>query len=69
MKKIDYNIVYTQSDIYFGKATMAKTLQESAEWFDMYHEYITACGWTSQELDAETLKRVDNSWEEKDVSN
>lgn len=31
--------------------------------FQLYLEYLSECGWTDQEFDAETLSRIDSSWE------
>lgn len=32
-----------------------------------YLSYLQACGWTNEEFNNETLKRVDNNWNEDKV--
>lgn len=42
---------------------MAPSWDEATYYWDVYLGYIEACGWTDQEFDKETLRRIDRNWE------
>lgn len=63
MKKIPYDTVYPIADSLITKAIGSTDPESAFLWFDAYHAYIRACGWTDEEIDEETLRRVDNNWE------
>lgn len=45
------------------KSAKANSLAESIHHFKIYSCYLEACGWTEQEFDAETLRRIDSNWD------
>lgn len=50
------------------RAAKAASFEESARCFRIYSCYLEACGWSEQEFDNETLRRIDNDWEFKWVN-
>jgi hypothetical protein len=47
-----------------NKMALASSMELSFYYWDMYINYIIACGWTDEELDCELLYYIDNNWEE-----
>lgn len=39
------------------------------EAYSTYLLFITACGWSDNEFDKETLKRIDASWDNNNIPN
>jgi len=45
------------------RMALAPSWDEATYYWDLYLGYISACGWTDQEYDKETLRRIDRNWE------
>jgi hypothetical protein len=61
--KITFDIVSYYADIFCIKSAVAKTIQESSLYRDLYFAYIDSCGWSDKEFDAELLRRIDDNWD------
>lgn len=60
--RTSFEIVSYYADIFFIKY-VTSSLEESFFYEDLYHIYIKSCGWSSEEFDAELLRRINNSWD------
>ena len=63
MPRIPYEIVAIQADRIIFQMVVAPTMRQTIYYWDLYIDFITACGWTDREFDTETLRRVDAAWE------
>jgi len=63
MPRIPYEIVAIQADRIIFQMVVAPTMRQAIYYWDLYIDFITACGWTDREFDTETLRRVDAAWE------
>lgn len=45
------------------KMVLAPEWEQAYYYWDLCRGYIEACGWTNQEFDSETIRRVDKGWE------
>lgn len=62
MSRVPYEIVAAEADRIIIRMVIAPTLEGMYYYWDLYIAYIEACGWTDQEFDKETIKRVDAAW-------
>lgn len=62
MSRIPYEIVAVEANRLIIRMAIAPTWQRANYYWNLYLEYITACGWTDQEYDRETLRRIDAAW-------
>jgi hypothetical protein len=62
MKHIAYEQIVGKAFELIDNWTKAPS-ENFTEAYSTYLLFIAACGWTDQEFDRETLKRIDNSWE------
>lgn len=67
--KIPYNIVSAEAGKIIEKMITATSDQQAEEQWNLYVAYLEVCGWTDEELDEETLKQIDSSWQKKSDSN
>jgi hypothetical protein len=63
MSRIPYELVVIEADRLIVRMAIAPTLRQASHFWNLYIGYIAACGWTDQEFDSETLRRVDAAWE------
>ena len=63
MIKAPYDMVMLQADHLLELAIVAQDFQDRRTYLDQYYEFLNATGWTDYEYDAETLRRVDNDWD------
>lgn len=63
MPRIPYEIVAIEANRILIKMVITPSWEESYHFWDLYNEYILACGWTDKEFDQETLRRIDLNWE------
>ena len=63
MPRIPYEIVAIEANRILIKMAITSSWEESYHFWDLYLEYIDACGWTDREFDRETLRRIDLNWE------
>jgi hypothetical protein len=61
MIKIPYEVIALEADKIIQRMVLSK--DSSGLYWEQYLFYIEACGWTDSELDSETMRRVDDSWE------
>lgn len=65
--RVDYEIIAAEIEKIWWKA-----ISEDGDLFEAYYqviEFIEACGWTNEQYDAETLKRVNANWDTLPPSN
>ncbi len=62
MSRIPYEIVAAEADRLIIRMVVAPTVEQVYYYWDLYVTYIEACGWTDQEFDKETIKRIDAGW-------
>jgi len=63
MHRIPYEIVAIEADRLIVRMVLSYELGLSQYYWELYLGYIAACGWTDQEFDQETLRRVDVAWD------
>jgi hypothetical protein len=62
MARIPYDIVVIEANRIIIRMALAPAW-ETCDYWDLYVAYIEVCGWTDQEFDRETLRRIDAAWE------
>lgn len=62
MARIPYDIVAIEANRIIIKMVLAPSWEAYYYW-ELYISYISVCGWTDQEFDAETMRRIDAAWE------
>jgi len=62
MHRVPYEIVVMEADRLIIKMATSTTWERADYYWDVYISYIEACGWTDQEFDQETIRRVDAAW-------
>lgn len=65
MARVPYEMVTIEADKLLDKVFSAKDTVEMYELYGHYLDYLRACGWSEEEYDRETLRRVNLGWEEK----
>jgi hypothetical protein len=60
--KLPYESIVWMADRLFMRSATANSLAESIHHFKIYFCYLDACGWSEQEFNAETLRRIDSNW-------
>lgn len=60
VNKIPYNIVAIEANKLIVRAVMAN---DDFYHYDLYMDYIHACGWSNFEFDQETIKYIDKNWD------
>jgi hypothetical protein len=63
MARVPYEIVAIEVDRIMRKMVLASEWEQAYYYWDLCRGYIEACGWTNQEFDNETIRRVDKGWE------
>lgn len=63
MPRIPYEMVAIEADKILGKILSTKDPDKISMYYDQYLDYLKATGWTDEEFDRETSKRVDRGWE------
>lgn len=59
--KIPYDIVAIEANKLIIRMALSK--YNDFYYYQLYLTFIQACGWTDQEFDEETLKRIDKAWD------
>jgi len=62
MFRISYEIVAAEADRLIIRMVIASTVEQVYYYWKLYIAYIEACGWTDQDFDKETIKRIDADW-------
>jgi hypothetical protein len=62
MFRIPYDVIAIEADRLIIKMVIASSREESFHYWNLYLEYIAACGWTNQEFDQEMMRRIDKNW-------
>ena len=65
MVRIPYELVALEADRIIVRMVLSPNLRMVDYYWDLYINFITACGWTDRELDKETLRRIDANWYER----
>lgn len=65
--RIPYETVVFEAEKIFIKALAEEGDVKDA--YKKYVEYIQACGWTMEDFNAESLKKIDKDWESDPSSN
>ena len=60
--RISFEQVMIEGDKILFHMTNESSTQDIVECWEKYIDFITACGWSNQELDEEILKRVNDNW-------
>jgi len=58
--RIPYELVAVETEIILMKIITSDQLEY---WWDYYHAYLEAVGWDDNDFDIETLRRIDESWD------
>lgn len=61
--RVPYEILIIEADRLIVQMAIARTPRQAGYYWNLYIEYIKACGWTDREFDLETMRRVDAVWE------
>ena len=63
-KRIPYERIAPEANKLFAKITSAPDLKTVRYLYEAYISLLAAAGWDPVSFDQETLKRVDESWDE-----
>lgn len=69
MSQVPYEKLVPEANRYLQKMTSAQDLQTINYWWDIYVSFLEAAGWDPISFDKETLKRVDEGWNETKSNN
>ena len=64
MSRIPYEIIFAEANKLFIKMTYATDIKTLRYWYDAYVSLLAAAGWDPVSFDKETLKRVDEGWDD-----
>lgn len=65
MIRIPYEVVAIEANSLIVKMSITSSLEKIQYYWNLYVAYIESCGWTDQEYDKETLKRINQDWQQK----
>lgn len=65
MIRVPYEIVIYEADRLINRMALSTTIDMINYYRELYLDLIKTCGWTDQELDEETLRRVDAYWQQR----
>jgi hypothetical protein len=65
MARISYEIVAFEADRLIVRMALAPSLQLMDFYWGAYLNLLHSSGWTDQEFDKETLRRIDEYWQRK----
>lgn len=63
MTRISYEKIILEADRIITRMALSSNSDIAAYYWKEYTQYITACGWSNEELDNESLKRLEASWD------
>ncbi len=63
-KRIPYERIAPEANKLFVKMTAAPDLKTVRYWYEAYVSLLAAAGWDPVSFDQETLRRVDEDWDE-----
>ncbi len=63
-KRIPYERIAPEANKLFVKMTAAPDLKTVRYWYEAYVSLLAAAGWDPVSFDRETLRRVDEDWDE-----
>ncbi len=63
-KRIPYERIAPEANKLFNKITTAPDMKMVRYWYEAYVSLLAAAGWDPVSFDRETLKRVDEGWDE-----
>jgi hypothetical protein len=64
MPKIPYERLAPEANKLIQKMTLARDLQTISYWWDIYVSLLEAAGWDPISFDRETVRRVDEGWDD-----
>lgn len=65
MSRTSYEIVAYEADQLTIRMATASSIRQIDFYWDAYLNLLRATGWTDQEFDKETLRRIDEYWQRK----
>lgn len=63
MARIPYEIMAPEANNIIVRMASSSNPITRFQFWNQYISYIENCGWSDQEFDRETLKRIDRNWE------
>jgi hypothetical protein len=67
MKRLPYDMVIAVATQLLNKA--ASSAEEMRFiYFEEYKKYLESCGWDDSSFDMETLKRIDQNWNDNNLN-
>lgn len=69
MPKVPYESLVFRANLFIQKMTLANDLLTINYWWNVYVSLLENSGWTILEFEKEELKRIDQSWTEKNILN
>lgn len=63
MPRVPYEVVAQEAERIIVRMVLAPSWEQAYYYWDLYTTFIESCGWTNQEFDRETIKRIDRAWE------
>lgn len=64
MTRLAYEAVAAGVDYLTNQMIAAKTIEERFYYSEQCAQYLASCGWTADEFENETLRRIDAAWDE-----
>lgn len=64
MARVPYEIVSIEADKILEKILSSSDADQMSKYYDEYLDYLHATGWSEEDFDLETSRRVDLGWEE-----
>lgn len=64
MVKVPYELLAPEADKLIQKMTLAQDLKTASYWWDAYVSLLENSGWDPVSFDRETLKRVNEDWDD-----
>lgn len=61
--KLPYETINFYAFFLIDLAALSDTDDEAIMHWDSYLSYLESCGWSDQEFDVETLKKIDSNWD------
>ncbi len=64
MPKVPYELLAPEANKLIQKMTLAQDLKTISYWWDVYVSLLQNSGWDPISFDRETVKRVDEGWDD-----
>jgi len=66
MAKVPYDLIAPEANRLIQRMATAYDLKAISYWWDIYVSLLEKSGWDPVSFDQETIKRIDEGWEEPD---